>query len=82
MIDNALILWVSFIFVPLLIFIFRPQWKLFAVILSCANLCFYAISNIILIFDDNLWGLLQTELNISKNIFFIYENILICFYLT
>ncbi|CUU40946.1 Hypothetical protein BN2458_PEG2063 [Helicobacter typhlonius] len=69
MIDNAVILWASLIFVPLLIFMFKPQWRFFAICLSCANLCFCAISDITLIFNDNLWGLLQTELNVSKSMF-------------
>ena len=81
MIDSALILWISFIFMPLLIFIFKPQWRFFATILSCANLCFSCINSIALIANDNLWGLLQTEIKVSKMIFVVYQSALICLFI-
>lgn len=81
MIDSALLLWIAFVFVPLLIFIFKPQWKFFAIVLSCASVCFCAVSDITLINNDNLWGLLQTELEVSKSAFVAYQCLLICVFI-
>ena len=81
MIDFAIILWNAFIFVPILIFIFLPKWRFFAIILSCANLCFASVNNITLVNNDNLWGLLQTEIEVSKHIFIVYQSILICLFI-
>lgn len=80
--DIAFIVWwCSFVFVPLLLFLFRSQWRFFAIVLSCANLCFCSINNITLIFNDNLWGLLQTEIEVSKSVFVTYQSVLICLFI-
>lgn len=81
MTDGALFLWAFFIFVPLLLFAFNARWRFFAIALSCAILCFQAISNITLINNENLWGLLQTEITVSKSVFVVYQSVLICLFI-
>lgn len=73
--------WCSFIFVPLLIFIFKPHWRFSAIVLSCTNLVFVAINDITLVANENLWGLLQTEIEVSKSMFVIYQSALICLFI-
>ncbi|WP_142693967.1 hypothetical protein [Campylobacter troglodytis] len=75
------IFWVVFILLPLLFFIFKAKWRFFATVLPCVNLCLCAMSDLSLVFNENLWGLLQTELTVSKSVFFIYESVLLCIYL-
>lgn len=55
--------------------------EVFAIALSCASVCFCAVSDITLINNDNLWGLLQTELEISKSAFVAYQCLLICVFI-
>ena len=80
--DIAFILWwCGFVFVPLLLFLFKPQWKFLAIVLSCAFAVFFILLDITLVYNENLWGLLQTELEVSKNIFIIYKVIVIGLFL-
>lgn len=73
---SLIILWSTSTFVPIF-FYFLPKWRFFAVILSCAYLCYFFGIDITIANDENLWGLLQTELEVSKNIFVIYKIIVL-----
>ena len=47
------------------------------ILLSYVNLCFAYINDITLANNNNLWGLLQTELEVSKFYFIFYKIILL-----
>lgn len=79
--NYELIAWTFFVFAPLFLFVFA-KLRFFAICLSCANLCFCAINNIAMIGNENLWGLLQTEIEVSKSVFFLYQSTLICLFIT
>lgn len=80
MVDFSIVLWSAFIFVPISIFVFIPKWRFFAIVLQSVNLCFVAINEITLISNDNLWVLLQTEIEVSKSVFVVYQSALICLF--
>ncbi len=74
-------IWGASVVVPLLIFILMTRWKFVATLLSCGILCFSSVLDIFLVYNENLWGLLQSELDVSKELFIVYKSILTTIYL-
>ena len=78
---EVILVYLFCIFVPILFFAYMPKWRFLAIVLSCAFAVFFILLDITLVYNENLWGLLQTELEVSKNIFIIYKVIVIGLFL-
>lgn len=59
-----------------IVFIFTQKLRFFAVILSFCYLVFFLHDTYLLISSNDSWGLFQTELKVSKNVYYIK---IICF---
>lgn len=79
---KAILIYLSYIFISMLLFICMSKRRFFAIILLCALSVFFILLDITLVGNENLWGLLQTQLEVSKNIFIFYKVIVIGLFLT
>lgn len=79
---EVILVYLFYIFISILFFVYIPKWRFLAIVLLCALAVFFISLDITLVGNESLWGLLQTQLEVSKNIFIFYKVIVIGLFLT
>ncbi len=79
---EVILVYLFYIFVSILFFVYMPKWRFLSIVLLCALVVFFILLDMTLVGNESLWGLLQTELEVSKNIFIFYKVIVIGLFLT
>lgn len=79
---EVILVYLFYIFISILFFVYIPKWRFLAIVLLCVLAVFFISLDITLVGNESLWGLLQTQLEVSKNIFIFYKVIVIGLFLT